>query len=465
VRARIVLQPGTMHLAVSRACALAAAGGLVAVGGAKQSSSSKQRGPAHAEGCLADGAPYPEHEGTQLRLVQVLHRHGARTPFVALPGMPQEGTPGWSSLWGQCRLPPKAAVTAAARATENGGGGVPLSGEAAMAAGQAEAAAAATYGTCGKGQLTKLGEEQLMHLGTFLRREYLEGPAGRLLAGGPVPPAEQLAVTSTKTSRTILSVRSMLHGLLPEATDADIEALVKVPRPFSMDILIANYARCDRLRELFHEAKAHVDSSLMSVHTRARLAKEVGAMSQNLTLIAAGDPLRALVGQGAALPGNVSEGLAEELDACGHEMVDVANGRHSAEMRRLSMGLLLADMHEQIMAAADGRSPLRMAVRSAHDISVCGLLAALGLQVPGWPRFGSSVVTELRRDLQSGDFQVRIVCYDGVPGGGDGGKVIDVTVPLQAWCDTVEPLILSEEEYVRECSLPAGRAKPPPQAW
>jgi len=38
-------------------------------------------------------------------------------------------------------------------------------------------------------------------------------------------------------------------------------------------------------------------------------------------------------------------------------------------------------------------------------------------------------------------------------------------VPLQAWRQIVEPLILSEEEYLRECRLPPGTAKPPPQSW
>mmetsp|Transcript_90349 Transcript_90349/g.251090 ORF Transcript_90349/g.251090 Transcript_90349/m.251090 type:complete len:124 (+) Transcript_90349:1100-1471(+) len=123
-------------------------------------------------------------------------------------------------------------------------------------------------------------------------------------------------------------------------------------------------------------------------------------------------------------------------------------------------------MNRQIQEAVDGRSHLRCVLRSAHDISVCGLLAALGLPVHNWPGFGSSVIVELLRDIQSGGFQVRIVCHDGVPGhAGSSGKLLDVTVSLQAWHKTVEPLILTEAEYAQECALPAGTPNPPPHSW
>jgi len=181
-------------------------------------------------------------------------------------------------------------------------------------------------------------------------------------------------------------------------------------------------------------------------------------------MIGVGDPLRALRGHGLPLPKGVPASLAEEMDTLGHEFVGAVMGAAgSLELRRLSSGLVLADMHAELMAAKGQQSPLRCVVRSAHDVTISGLLAALGLSLHSWPGFGSSVVVELLREVGSGAFCVRVACHDGVPG--DQAALVDVMVPLQAWETTVAPLLLSETEYLFECRLPDGTASPPPAFW
>lgn len=449
--------PPWRHPCLARAAAVAVPASMMASVTSYRARSHDATGPVHA----AEAPPFPVRDGFEIRLVQVLARHGARTPFATLPGMPEPESPEWTALWGQCRRPCVAASRTAS-AGGGAGGGAALSAEVGGPAITTDGSLH-QYVPCGRGQLTRLGEEQLVRVGSFLRQQYLEGKGSMPLLTPGKPSREELKVVSTKTSRTIFSACSMLRGMFPDVPEAWLEALVEVPREVAEEILLANHTRCARLRQLFHEEKMKVDAALLSTSTRLRLRKEVGPASDKLTLIAAGDPLRAYRGHGFQIPDSISTGVADDLDACGHELVDVVSGRHSHELRRLSSGLLLADTHGEIMAAVAERSPLRCAVRSGHDVSVCALVAALGLPIHHWPGFASSVIVELLRDRSSGAFHVRIALHDGVPIA--SGAAVDVTVPLEAWKGVVAPLILSEEDYVRECRLPPGVPIPLPHKW
>ena len=124
------------------------------------------------------------HAATRRRLVA-----GARTPLGHLPGMPEPSSEQWQASWGQCRQSPKELVSVALASSA-----ASLSGEGAPALSGSES----TYGLCGRGQLTRLGESQLEQLGAFIRVEYLENDAGWPLLTGYDD--EGLKVASTRPS-------------------------------------------------------------------------------------------------------------------------------------------------------------------------------------------------------------------------------------------------------------------------
>lgn len=393
------------------------------------------------------GAPH------DVLLVQVLHRHGARTPFRVLPGMAAPGSAEWEAHFGRCRAP---GGPAAALLSGSGAGGPPS-----ILSDTAGGPAGGGYVRCPTGHLTQRGEEELRALGAFLRRTYVEAPAP--LVASAFPEREELEVTSTATSRTVLSAQSLLRGLFPDADPAELDALVEVPRRFPEEIMIANFPRCPRLRKMAVEDCARRDAGLLVTSTTARLREVAGPEVEGMSLVQAGDPLRALTGHGAPWPRGYSAALARDIDACGHGAVEAGVGADAREVARLSSGLLLADMQRQILDAAAGRSGLRMAIRSGHDVSVAQVLVALGLPSHAWPAFGSSVVLELRRERSSSRLFVRVLFYDGVPPA--VGPAVDVTVPLEKWTEVVAPLLLTEEEYLEQCRLPPGAPEPPKMLW
>merc|ERR1712232_865198 len=244
--------------------------------------------------------------------------------------------------------------------------------------------------------------------------------------------------------------------------EADILEHVKVPnRDWSKERLIANYGRCDRLRQLFHQKKDTILREVVFEDARSRLLAEFGGGEwESTTLIMAGDPLRSYRGHGLPLPHGISTSLADTLDWCGHRLVDEVQGHSDVETLRLSAGLFLREMDEKFKEAVNGSSLLRLRVLSAHDVTVGTLLLALEIPSHRWPGFGSSVHVELVRSKSSGQWYVRATFFDGVPPA-DGAPTASKVMTLQAWEKRIGPLSLSEDSYIQRCKLPMGVPEPP----
>eukprot|EP00927_Polykrikos_kofoidii_P077427 TRINITY_DN74364_c0_g1_i1.p1 TRINITY_DN74364_c0_g1~~TRINITY_DN74364_c0_g1_i1.p1 ORF type:complete len:472 (+),score=70.32 TRINITY_DN74364_c0_g1_i1:97-1512(+) len=463
--------------------AASAAGGLVANALANSScghskvvrADGNQRSRARARDKNAtsgvDGSGVDEGGGGRgvVRFVQVVHRHGARTPFahrdfVSAIGTGDVGSPAWTSAWGKCRTPyvtwessqhPSAQFSLT---SEGSSSNKPLPG---------------TYGTCFQGQLTTLGEEQARQLGSFLRGRYVDvagvGKVGSLFTSDAVgPKAEEIVVSSTNTSRTLLSAQCMLRGFFPEVAEERLDAMVQVPTPDgSKERFIPNYAGCDRLRWHFNEGRDLVKASLSSRRVYERIEDEIGPRAATQSVVTVGDVTRALLAHGLPLPPGVSMDLAAELDAAGHQLLETVQGKGSMDVRRLSSGRLLADIDGHIRSVVEDASPLRCAVVSAHDTTVSALLTALGLSAPGWIKLAGSVLIELLVDENGrGDkWKVRVLFYDGVPDSQDAVPAIDTTVTLASWQAAMAHLTLSDDEFMQRCLMPLGEKPPPPHMW
>ena len=74
------------------------------------------------------------------------------------------------------------------------------------------------------------------------------------------------------------------------------------------------------------------------------------------------------------------------------------------QYRRLAMGRLLNDLSKQLneKAAHPSKAPLKLAVYSAHDTSLAGLLSTLDVFDNRWPTFTASLGLELFRKPGSG---------------------------------------------------------------
>lgn len=291
-------------------------------------------------------------------------------------------------------------------------------------------------------------------LGRFVRSSYFANPE----ASPPLSP-DAVSVVSTNTSRTVLSARGFLRGLLPELDEEGIMRKIEVPYLIPEEPLIPNYQACDRLRRDFHDTRRLVAGEELLQKTCKQWVQAVGSWPQSL--IQAGDPLRSLSGHGLPRPQGISASLEDAVNHCGHRLIDAYQGSDDSLTLLLSSGRLVHVLAEGIEAAAAGKIPWRVSVVSAHDTSVGSLLLALGLPTTRWPDFASSVWLELLRSSTSGEWCVRVAFFDGPPGPGNLAPAAERVWLLGDWRLLAQRGALDEAAYGVLCALPPGEPDPP----
>lgn len=155
----------------------------------------------------------PTPEGYDLIQVQVIHRHGARTPMVD----PVDNKASWRDLWGMCNTQDHQEMP------------------------------------CGRGQLTPIGEQQLIDLGKQLNLLYV---GDNKLLPSDYNPADYpylLHSRSTDLFRTRISAARLLEGMFNNLTPIDIVKLMEV-RDHDDETLFPNHKKCDKLRQIYAAA-------------------------------------------------------------------------------------------------------------------------------------------------------------------------------------------------------------------
>jgi lysophosphatidic acid phosphatase type 6 len=456
----------SMRAAGAAAAGAAAAGAAAAVAWGAATSSA-----AHAEAAaatptakpphpaLAAAAPLPPASSDTLRLVQVVFRHGARTPLSSRTYLFDHAD--WSgccspeddravpadrvSLDLQVRPPPPPTTT-----TGNDGS------SAASTTNNADAKQRATLlrGGCHKGELTLLGKQQALELGGWLRQRYAHGGPGSFL-----PPSYSqglVAARTTNYSRTRATLRGVLAGLWPDLAQPNAPAVSALTASDLDEILFADTRACPHLKALLVASADLLESkkerereaieraqqaltralSLPEDHWKSRwsvtdvhdVATSLPAHGRPLTAAAgaAADATAAPAAALARLPPWLEDDVNRMATAeFSHFVAPSLRDGHGETVLRLSMGRLLDNllvhMDEAVVKAAGGGggskgggggdsssssngsvTPLRL--YSGHDSTVLPLLVAIaGRDVVRWPPYCSHVVLELHEERQTAE--------------------------------------------------------------
>lgn len=336
-------------------------------------------------------------------LVQILHRHGARTPRPEKqldPAEPQPGSDAFNAIWGRCPAKPRRAAGTFLPTQE------PLE-------------------PCGLGSLTQIGEDQMRSVGERIAAQY--GFRGEV---GPLYP-EHLRVRTTNVPRTILSSAALLQGLYPGISRDEALSLIKLPneeKPAQETMWGPFTPGCPRLSELWDAAETKIDHSRWDLWDRCRC-------------------LRA---QGANLPQACSQ-VSEHHDG----YLPLASVEESSrEGAELSGGRLASEIHgviEDVAAATGGllgtASAPQLVVHGGHDISIIALLSSLGLPLLEVPNFAAAVLIEFFADGTTQDWRVRISYMNGP----EADVVELLSLPFTEWCSRMRPLLKISQEWEVRC--------------
>ncbi|OAA71147.1 Histidine phosphatase superfamily, clade-2 [Cordyceps fumosorosea ARSEF 2679] len=283
---------------------------------------------------------------------------------------------------------------------------------------------------CELGQLTDKGRATTTALGLRLRRLYVDQLG--FLPGKLTPAvADALYLRSTPMPRALESMQQALHGLWPStadgaARDPDLPPLTIHTRHWADDTLLPNTANCARFRAMMRafgrRAAERWDDSPEMDRVNAKLRRYMPAdparPGTNLRIGVASHP--ALVGvmdtvaataahddPATRLPKDFydpqvrAEGVRIVVDEW------FAGFRESAEYRTLGIGGLLADVTERMVGGVEGvaphssAAPLKLGLSGCHDTTLAATVTALGadgLDGMQWPPFTSHIAVELFRD-------------------------------------------------------------------
>lgn len=293
---------------------------------------------------------------SSLRLVQVLYRHGDRTPTHPFP------TDEWKDSWSE-----------------------------------------------GLGQLTNVGKTQQYGLGQFLRRRYdhfLTSTYNKT----------EITIHSTDVDRTLMSAYCNLAGLYPPGKDQrwdanlDWQPIPVHTRPVAEDYVLSFDAVCPRYNELMAEVKNSPEAKTFDEEHKElyiMIGNYTGADVSNLFDISdIYDTLYIEKLKNKTTPSWLSDSLYEALDEC--DKKDFFLSFKTDELCRLRGGFLVKEMIQHMQDKLDGKNESQKAfIYSAHDMTIVAFLSSLHLYNNVQPPYASAVIVELHES--NGNRSVKIL--------------------------------------------------------
>lgn len=384
--------------------------------------STLQPRPPYSDAELAELYP----PSLQLQLVQILLRHGERTPVT--PRF--QDTTGLPAFWPYCAA---ARHLRSAVLDPDSGKFSSLEWQRRLEAfghRDAPVVAAGPRGEldaiCDMGMLTDRGRETTTALGRRLRTLYVD----RL---GFLPPsltpsaAGSLYLRATPIPRALESMQQALHGLYPAHTrDADLPPLTILARAPGDETLFPNDSNCRRFAQLSRAFAQRAADRWNDTEDMAYLTRKLGryfpADSQKVAvdgkprLSGLMDTINATAAHGpeTRLPNDFYDPKIKQII----EKIGVeewyAGYVENQEYRTLGIGGLLGDVVARMVGSventtADGQYEIqgargiahphiRFGLSGCHDTTLAGALSSLGAyNEDAWPPFTSHIAIELFR--------------------------------------------------------------------
>ncbi|KAI0390038.1 histidine acid phosphatase, partial [Xylariaceae sp. FL0594] len=357
-------------------------------------------------------ALYPAH--LELQLVQILLRHGERTPINA-----RFQNAGLPAFWPYCTAMRHFSSAVLDRSTGQFGNlewkrRLETFGprdEPVVAVGPG----GEHDGICEMGMLTDRGRETTFELGARLRRLYIDQLAF-------LPPTlhetESLYLRATPIPRALESLQQTFVGLYPPNTRSPSlpppTILLRTPGD---ETLFPNDSNCRRFAALSRAFAQRAADRWNASDDMAYLNKVYSKwMPESSPKVAVNSRPR-LSGIMDTINATLAHGPATKLpkefyDPKALEIIDkiavdewFAGYNESREYRMLGIGGLLGDVVNRMVGSAEtpagkkGITPTRFALSGCHDTTIAAVLASLGAyEGQKWPPFTSHIAIEMFRE-------------------------------------------------------------------
>ncbi|KAK3699792.1 hypothetical protein LTR37_016301 [Vermiconidia calcicola] len=362
---------------------------------------------------------YPKN--LELQQVQILLRHGERTPVNA-----RFKNAGLPPYWPYCS--PATAMSSTVlqadgtRDTLQWKRRLQAPGE-----GDAPTLLAGSKGeidaVCQPGELTDRGRETTLALGQRIRKLYVE-QLGFLPSTIDQSSASGVYLRATPIQRALESVQQAFVGLYPpSARAAGVPPPTIVTRSAMDETLFPNESACKRFRELAHEFAERTAKLYNDGPELAYINKKIGKWMPEDSPVVKVDSHPRLSGVMDSVNASSAHGSATRLPSefydkkvradidkvCTEEWF--SGYQESNEYRKLGIGALVGDLTQRMVEHAieskiGDEDAFKISLAGCHDTTIAAALTSLGAMdatKDKWPNFTSNIAFELfkRRDAAS----------------------------------------------------------------
>ena len=343
-----------------------------------------------------DFAPSPAPDALKLIQLQIIHRHGPRTPLnYRLPQF-------YSFNWPLCSKKKQISEINTIITTGD---------ESLLTLKSPLHSMPEINDSCLLGQLTDLGRHVMEQLGESLRKHYLSN--GRLI----LKDISQIYIRSTNYPRTIESAYHLLRGLLPQHSPPPINIRDEYLEDMYGSIRCNKYARL--LKDFEERYQEEVATEVLKLkESLPHIFQLPDLYGHPHTPYGVYDTISSRLAHRLSLPSCINASVYQKLsDLSYREWFSIFF--ESPDVIRLGIGRFIGELHENLTKTTDKK----LCIYSAHDSSIMPLLAAFSQDTNAeskiqkelriFPPYGSHIIIEQYEQPNQEHF-VRIL-FNGEP--------------------------------------------------